>query len=140
MIEKIFLPNRQKNRDFGTMKKMILSWIAMCVFLYFLFWCSDANADKLVCHLFVDGFFEVEIRSEKSDPEGNKQEIFNATRVGKDTILFEVDSQEGNNVVFMVKPEEENVVIFTIKNIEKGTQFFFTGSVSSRGELFAVSW
>jgi len=92
------------------MKKMILSWIAMCVFLYFLFWCSDANADKLVCHLFVDGFFEVEIRSEKSDQEGNKQEIFNATRVGKDTILFEVDSQEGNNVVFMVKPEEENAL------------------------------
>jgi len=54
--------------------------------------------------------------------------------------FFEVDSKDGNNVIFLVKPDEENVVIFTINNIDTGTQFFFTGSVSNQGELFAVSW
>ena len=69
----------------------------------------------------MDGFFEIEIRSEKRDEEGAKQEIFTNTRVVKDSILFEVDAKDGNNVIFLVKPDEENVVIFTINNIDKGT-------------------
>jgi hypothetical protein len=103
--------------------------------------CAGAlSADLLACNVFMDGFFEIEIRYEKAQVDGSKAELSRETRVGKDSLIFEADSGKGNGVVFIVKPGESSMVVFSVKNVEKGIQYFYSGVVNDMGELFAFSW
>jgi hypothetical protein len=106
-----------------------------------VFMCAGMlSADLLSCNVFMDGFFEIDIRYEKTDQEGSKLELARENKVGKDSLIFEADSGDGNSVVFVVKPREPSMVVFSVRNVEKGIQYFFTGVVNDMGELFAFAW
>jgi hypothetical protein len=112
----------------------------IAVFLAVFLYPGGISADLLSCNVFVDGFFEIDIRFEKTGEDGSKQELARENKVGKDSLIFEADSGEGNGVVFVVKPKESSMVVFSVRNVEKGTQYFFTGVVNDMGELFAFAW
>jgi hypothetical protein len=109
-------------------------------FLALLLSAGGISADLLSCNIFMDGFFEIDIRFEKTGKDGSKRELARENRVGKDSLVFEADSGDGNSVVFVVKPKETGMVVFSVRNVEKGTQYFFTGVVNDMGELFAFGW
>ena len=114
-------------------------WGVVVFFTVFL--CAGSlSADLLACNVFMDGFFEIDIRYEKAQEDGSKLELSRETKVGKDSLIFEADSGEGNSVVFIVKPKEASMVVFSVKNVEKGVQYFFSGVVNDMGELFAFAW
>jgi hypothetical protein len=110
------------------------------VFLAVFLCAGILSADLLACNVFMDGFFEIDIRYEKAQEDGSKLELSRETKVGKDSLVFEADSGEGNGVVFIVKPKEPSMVVFSVKNVEKGIQYYFTGVVNDMGELFAFAW
>jgi hypothetical protein len=119
---------------------MKLPVILLAFFTVFGFGASTASCDLLACYFFLDGFFEVEVKSERAGENGAKVEVYRETKVGKDSLLFEFDSREGNSVVFIVKPVEDTMVVMSLKNVNRGQQYMFTGMVNRQGELFAVSW
>jgi hypothetical protein len=112
----------------------------IAVFLAVFLRAGGVFADLLSCNVFMDGFFEIDIRFEKTGEDGEKRELSRENRVGKDTLIFEADSGDGNGVVFVVKPRETSMVVFSVRNVEKGTQYFFTGVVNDMGGLFAFEW
>ena len=113
---------------------------AIAVFLSAMLCAGALSADLLACNVFMDGFFEIDIRYEQAQDDGSKVELSRDTRVGKDSLIFEADSGKGNSVVFIVKPREPSMVVFSVKNVEKGIQYFYTGVVNDMGELFAFAW
>jgi hypothetical protein len=113
---------------------------SIAVFLFVMLCAGVLSADLLACNVFMDGFFEIDIRYEMAQDDGSKIELSRENKVGKDSLVFEADSGKGNSVVFIIKPKESSMVVFSVKNVEKGIQYYYTGIVNDMGGLFAFAW